>query len=456
MAPYLGLGLAAVVLAYLPAVFGAGYYSDDQGILQATPYFSQGLSGLWKLWTTGYWQGAQGSTAAIHYYRPVLTTTFWLTGLSLPLGRLINVALHAAAAVLLRNNLRRRMNERAADAAALFWALSPMHVEAVAQLSGRSEVLAGLCMLGSWYYLDSGRRAYGLALFTGALLSKETAFFFPLFYALVGRKRKELFGLGLCAAAVLGARALVLDGLVEGGVSYFDSRWTALRTIPKFWIQEYLFPALTGLGGCSDYSRPYFSDVSSWLYLPVLLLMRSPFFIFLIPGSHVLMPVDTIGAQRWLYLPLAGLATGLARWPVLALALAVYSGARTFVKAGLYGSSETYYAAAVSCNPGSARAWSSWAAPALERGDSVEGRRRLQKALSLQPNLPTPHYNLGRLAYEEGKLKEAETHLRRSLELQPNADAYILAGLVARGLGKDPRPHFDSARRLVPNHPLLK
>lgn len=455
MASYLGLGL--VLLVYSPALFGRDYFSDDQGILQATPYITQGFSGLWKLWTTGYWQAAQGDTAAIQYYRPVLTTTFWLTGLSLPLGRLINVSLHVLSAWLLRANLKPRLGEACAGAAALFWALSPMHVEAVAQLSGRSEVLAGACLLGAWLCLDSGRRAAGLALFSAALLSKETAFFFPVFYALAGKRRKEIIGLGLCAAAVLGVRALVLDGLIEGGAAYFDSPFTALRTIPKFWTTDYLFPALTGFGGCSDFSRPYFQDSESWLWsLLFPLYFLSPFSVFLLPGSHLLMPIDTIGAQRWLYLPLAGLAAALARWPAATVVLAVYLGGHTMVKANHYRSSEAYYAQAVACNPGSARAWSSWAVPALQRGDAAQGRSRLEKALSLQPNLPTPHYNLGRLAYEEGRLKEAEAHVRRSLELLPNADAHVLAGLIAQGRGKDPRPHYEAARRLVPEHPSLK
>ncbi|MDB5294859.1 MAG: ogt [Phycisphaerales bacterium] len=142
--------MAAVVLAYLPALW-AGYVWDDDAHLPLSD-LQRSLAGLWLVWT---WPGATPQ------YYPLTHTSFWLEaqlwGLR-PAGyHAVNVLLHAANGVLLWR-VARRLGLPAAVAllTAAAFALHPVNVESVAWVSERKNVLstlfylaAGLCYLRS-------------------------------------------------------------------------------------------------------------------------------------------------------------------------------------------------------------------------------------------------------------------------------------------------------------------
>ncbi len=100
-----------------------------------------------ELWTRPYW----GSAERGGLYRPVLSTTFWLEGRAhAPLGarHALNILLHAAVTLLLvRLLLALGLGSLPAALGGLLFALHPVHVEAVAGLVGRAELLAALWML---------------------------------------------------------------------------------------------------------------------------------------------------------------------------------------------------------------------------------------------------------------------------------------------------------------------
>ena len=131
-----GSGLAAlVVAAYLPA-FSAGFIWDDDRHVTANPALRD-LHGLATAWTT---------TDATPQYYPLTHTTFWiehqLWGLD-PRGyHATNVLLHAAAAILLWRILLLLELPGAWLAAAIF-AVHPVHVESVAWITERKNVLSG-------------------------------------------------------------------------------------------------------------------------------------------------------------------------------------------------------------------------------------------------------------------------------------------------------------------------
>lgn len=131
-------------------------------------------------------------------YRPLTSLTLaanWTVTPGGPFGfHLVNVLLHAIAAALVYLLAVRLMRSPAALAAALLFAVHPLHVEAVANVVGRAEVLAGLFVVAAsilflWYgdlAREPGGRvartiAGGGALGAGvlALASKESAFALP-------------------------------------------------------------------------------------------------------------------------------------------------------------------------------------------------------------------------------------------------------------------------------------
>ncbi|MDD5658152.1 MAG: hypothetical protein PHF00_12955, partial [Elusimicrobia bacterium] len=274
-----GSVLLLALAVWAPLLVCREMFHDDAALIAENFMLHDGWRGLWGLLTTGYWEAVQGPAATVHYYRPFLMFTFWLqvmtTGDWVPAFRLANLGLHAGVVLLLWDRLRSRLAPEAAAAATAFFAAAPVHVEAVAAATGRSEVLVAVLMLGAWRCLGSAasrrRQAAGVLLYGLALLTKETAFLFPALLALSdwvfdSRRfwrpgRRGLYAILLAVgAAVWTVRIAVLPEAVSGGVPYFSSKLTAALTFGRFAAVHYLAPALTGLGQCSDYSRPLIPD----------------------------------------------------------------------------------------------------------------------------------------------------------------------------------------------------
>lgn len=211
-------------LAYVP-VFSAGYIWDDDSYLTRNKTLTS-ENGLAEIWLT--------PRASPQYY-PMVFTTFWLErqlwGLN-PTGyHAVNVLLHVATAVFLWRLLLRLKLPGAWLAAAAF-ALHPVHVESVAWIAERKNVLSGLFyMLAASAYLrfmpvDSApsRRQIGwyiasLGLFVLALLSKTTTCSLPAAILLViWSKRRRLTlrdGLPLVPMFLLGGAFAALTTHLE-------------------------------------------------------------------------------------------------------------------------------------------------------------------------------------------------------------------------------------------------
>ncbi len=138
--------LIVAACAYLPAMRG-GFIWDDDAYITLNEHLKS-LSGLWKMWT---------EFGATPQYYPMTFTTFWLEYRlweTRPLGyHIVNVALHLGNAFLLWRVLRALSVPGAVWAAVLF-AVHPVHVESVAWITERKNVLSGMFYLSSlWAYL---------------------------------------------------------------------------------------------------------------------------------------------------------------------------------------------------------------------------------------------------------------------------------------------------------------
>jgi tetratricopeptide (TPR) repeat protein len=123
----------AVFAAYIPAI-NAGYIWDDDSYVTAN-IFLRDMDGLWQIWIPG--RTAQ--------YYPIVFSSFWieyqLWELN-PMGyHIVNVLLHAANAILLWLVMLRLRVPGAWLIGAVF-ALHPVHVESVAWITERKNVLS--------------------------------------------------------------------------------------------------------------------------------------------------------------------------------------------------------------------------------------------------------------------------------------------------------------------------
>ncbi|MFO0581385.1 MAG: tetratricopeptide repeat protein [Anaeromyxobacter sp.] len=224
----------AAALPYL-GTLGHGFALDDAVEVVRNEQL-RSLENLPRMLTTGAWAGAGEANPL---YRPLTTFSyaldFALGGLS-PLGyHVTNVLLHVAASLLVLALARRLgFGPIASAAGAILFAVHPVHVEAVANVAGRKDVLAtGFSILTVLAHARAARAArpwpdvvWPPLVLLAALLAKESgAAAIPLalgFTLVVDRDpwraaRGRVVGLGV---AYLGVFAL-----------YLGLRWNALGTL---------------------------------------------------------------------------------------------------------------------------------------------------------------------------------------------------------------------------------
>ncbi|MCE5315331.1 MAG: tetratricopeptide repeat protein [Armatimonadota bacterium] len=186
--------LGAITASIIPYVYSlrGGFVRDDLQLIIMDPA-SQNISFFAKAFQKPFLYGFSKSEAL--YYRPLVTISYQLNNtLSLHnsvLCRLTNVMLYAAATALVVLFLWKLTSKAAvAGVGGIAFAVLPSHTESVAWVAGRTDIIAGIFMLGSFLAFIEACRArprfhWPLAgicslLFGCALLSKEHALVLPL------------------------------------------------------------------------------------------------------------------------------------------------------------------------------------------------------------------------------------------------------------------------------------
>jgi hypothetical protein len=167
------LALAVLALLAYANALANGFVLDDRGIVLDNPLVREPGT-AWRAFLTPYWPAAIGGGQ----YRPLGILSFVLDGAiagpSAMWYHAVNVAWHAAATVLLWVWIRGFLAPAGALVAAALFAVHPVHVEAVANVVGRLELMAAAFIFAA---LVAHRRGSWFAplLFACALLSKEHA-----------------------------------------------------------------------------------------------------------------------------------------------------------------------------------------------------------------------------------------------------------------------------------------
>jgi len=285
-------------------------------------------------------------------YRPLVSLTYALDYASWklnPLGyHIMNTGLHITNAILLFYLLSLITKDRFLSFfSAIIFLVHPLQTEAVTWISGRSNVLFLFFFLISFiayieyknikhwtFYLAS------LLFFSFGLLSKETTVVLPfmllLYDRLYGDRKEDRPGVVSYAPFfIVIALYLFVRFAVLGRFSQCDywtgSLYTTLLTMSRviaYYIRLFVYP----VGLCVDYlkfpasySIRDYRVILSLLFITIIVLsgfvfrkrMRHLsfgifwFFIALLPVMNIV-PVKIFMAERFLYMPLAGLAIALA------------------------------------------------------------------------------------------------------------------------------------------------
>ncbi|MCE9637919.1 MAG: tetratricopeptide repeat protein [Planctomycetes bacterium] len=387
----------AVLVTYLPAIFGAGFHFDDHhSFVQNENVRSATFANLWRFFedpTT--WSAEPGNVM----YRPLQVASYaidYAVWNYRPTGWVLtNALLHAAVAVLVwRLAARLGLSPLASFLGGLVFALHPANSEVVNYVSSRSESLAALLMLSALHAHLSARRATGaaragLVVLTAAayalsMTAKETP---ALFFAGVAwmellltpggavprLKRAAGFGviyllafgaimllrrtmLGVAVANVpLVTTAATADHLAGGQISVFDNVLMVQSRVVVIYLQVLLRPAQLNVD--YDISRApvwtsaavvalaLHASVVGWAVREALRGRRLVplcvgwFWLFIVPS--VAFPLNVVMNEHRLYLPMiavalfAGAALGRVAGIVSASRGTSLETSRGFLTAGL-------------------------------------------------------------------------------------------------------------------------
>lgn len=443
-------------------------------------------------------------------FRPLVNASYaldrWLWSYQ-PLGyHLTNVALHALVVVLLYAWIRRVLSDTIADAdaslpafagAALF-AVHPIQSEAVAYVSGRSEVLSAVWFIGALLSargaILSGSVARALtALVCGilAVASKETALALPvvlLAYDWLLRpgtdeaRVRRLWALLIPVLAVFAGagayRLLAMTGSSHGSMLPALNALTQAIVIWRY-IGLIVWPSGQSVMH-SVHHVTQLADPLAWMAVaglvlvcilgvrlrrsnPVTMLGMIWFFAVLAPSSSFL-PLREGMAEHRLYLASAGLfmagASIVQRWvvprrdwsiyPRLAIAavVAVFC-VLTVMRNRVWADPVALWSEATLHAEGMWEPHYALADSLREAGQCTAAVPEYEKVVALRPSHRDAHTNLGICLAQTGQLDEAEREFRLALTIDPAfARGYTNLGALSLVAG-DPVKARDYYREAI-------
>jgi len=418
-----------------------------------------------------------------------------------------NVALHVLDTLLLFLLFERMTASRwrSALVAGLF-ALHPLHVESVAWIAERKDVLStafGLAALHAWVsYVRGGRgRAIALAVAAQAasLLAKPMFVSLPVLLLILeiwplarrmswrDRLIEKLPFVALSAASCL----VTLFVQSHGGAtrSLMQYPLAARAANAAVTTVAYLVKAVWPSGLAVFYPYPY-EGIPAWKSLGAVLFVaavtwlvlrlraRAPYLAFgwlwylvtLLPVIGLVQVGSQAMADRYTYVPLIGpfamLAWGIgdlvARAPAriakltgasFAAILLVLLGLATHRQAATWRDSFTLFEHAIAVTRDNAVAHNSLAAALLRRGDFQSGVEHCAEAVRIAPTMADAQSNLVRGLIALGRFDEARARVADELASQPkDSRTHVNVGLLAMMERRkdDAAASFREALRLNP------
>jgi Flp pilus assembly protein TadD len=460
---------------------------DDPDYITNNPHVRQGITGDGVAWA--FRSGEAANWFPLTRLSHMLDVQ--LFGIDAGWHHFTNVVLHAAAAVLLFLFLNRATRARWPSAfVALLFAVHPMHVESVAWISERKDVLCALFwFLALWAYVAE-RRILVVAAFCLGMMSKPMIVTLPFTLMLV-----DLWPLGhgirvrdkwpLLAITAAGAAATYAVQHASGAVKTIGTLGVANALVSYVvYLAKFVWPA--GLAVFYPYPAqlPFWQPALAALSLAaitaaaVLYRREYPFLLMgwlwflgtLVPVIGIVQVGAQARADRYLYVPMVGLgimvawggAALLKRRPQLLTAAAIvvclaFAGAAR-AQIAYWHDSGTLFTHAVAVTEGNSIAEHNLGVYLMEQpGQLSDALPHLEAAVRLRPDSGTAQSDLGAaLARIPERLPEAIAALQAAARLLPDSaiphnnlgNAFAQAGRLPEAVME-----YRAALRLQPDYP---
>ncbi len=480
------LTVLSLTLAAYARTLGFEFVYDDFGSIVENPALHSWHS-VPQYFTQQVWYGFRPDWQ-LNYYRPVfllwLRLNYFVFGLH-PWGWHLTTVLAHVLATLLVFCLARRLLRDALGAiyAALIFGLHPVHVEVVSWVSGVTESLVAVGVLGSFLaflrWREERRRlwlAVSLLCFAAGLLEKETALVLPVLvwgYEWIqgGEWPPERAARAILSRAWPAMRPAVPYLILV--LLYIPARYHALQSLVPlvtptslstvvltwpaliwFWIRHLFLPV--GLSSAYDFAsveHPGWTNfvLPGLLVLAVALLAlmaawcsRAAAFallwmmVFLVPVLDIRLFEASLFAQdRYLYLPSVGFAILIAmairhgrtqmhplgRLPLGQVsvmgALAAFMAVGVVLECGYFRNNWTFFEHCARRAPNNELAVTNYATALAERGRLEEAVGLLQQVVQRDPKAWYAFYDLGLTYYRTGRLEDAQKNFERAIQINP-------------------------------------
>lgn len=498
--------LAVTFLSYLPALkngftnFDDDLYVTDNALVKdispanITRIFSSFQQALYK-------PLVMLSFALEYHFFKLQAFVYHLNNLIL---HLLNVSLVFWLIFLLSKDIM------AAFITALLFGIHPMHVESVAWVTERKDVLFSfffLCSAISYlkYRNKESRSPYYLSLgaFLLALLAKPTALTLPFVLLLFDflQRRKNFKGALLDTVpffaltivfTVINAYAHYLDpsprpilapGLIDGFLNAFYAIFFYLKKIflPFKLSCVYAYPVKTG----GHYLAQFYLSIAAVITLALAAVFARKrsrkiifgclfFLVTLLPALGIAPIFVGFAADRYTYIPYIGIfyiiaegiswlykreGRGFVRTVLTAVLIFVFAALTflTFNQTKVWKDSFTLWNNVLENYPGEPYAYYSRGLIFLKENDLAAALSEFEKALSLRPDFIEPRINRAVIYSKQGEIDRAILEYGRIIELSPRCfEAYNNRGNL---FGRQAKfalaiADFSQAIKINPRHAL--
>ena len=406
-----------------------------------------------------------------------------LYGLRSGAHHLTNVAIHALSTLLLFGLLRKITGERWPSAfVAFIFAVHPLHVESVAWIAERKDVLCAfffiLTLRAYARYVERPRAlryVVMLVAFGCGILSKPMIVTLPFVVLLMDVwplrrfsrravvEKTPLFALS-AVAAVIAYVAQQRGGAVSSQIP-FGLRLENAAVSYVTYIAQFFWPVKLAV------FYPFPAAVPAWEWVAAVFVLIAITIVAMRSAAvavgwlwylGTLVPVIglvQIGLQshadRYTYIPFIGFSIAIAwgfsalvkqhRWlaaPVAAWACAICTA--TFVQAATWRDSITVFEHALQVTDGNYVAHNNLGAALRRAGRRADALPQFEEAIRLRPAYPEAQNNLGEALLAAGRVDDALPHIAEALRLDPKLpEAHVNMGTIYNKRGRPDRAEAE-------------